>query len=55
MGFWSPETINGILLMFSVILGVLLFSTAIVLLWYRLSDQQVDEITADLKQIRHDA
>jgi len=43
---------NGILMMFSVIPGALLISTAIVLLWYRLGDDDVTKITAELKERR---
>ena len=54
-GKQSEETLNGILMMFSVIPGVLLMSTAIVLLWYRLTDDEVTRITAELKERRNES
>lgn len=48
----TAEAVDGILKMFSVIPGVLLMSTAIVLLWYRLTDDEVTKITDELKERR---
>ena len=48
----TAKAVNGVLLMFSVIPGVMLMSTAVVLLWYRLSDDEVDKITAELAERR---
>lgn len=48
----TEETSNGILFMFSVIPGALLLSTAVILLWYRLSDGEVKKIAAELEKRR---
>lgn len=46
------RTLDGISLMFSIIPGSLLMTTAVVLLWYRLSDDDVARITSDLRKRR---
>jgi Na+/melibiose symporter-like transporter len=41
--------------MFSVIPGVLTLLTAIVLLWYKLTDDEVDKIAVELSERRGEA
>ncbi|GHC03565.1 MFS transporter [Cerasicoccus arenae] len=45
----TPETINGIRLLFSVLPGVLAIANGIILIWYPLSDDDVSSIEAELK------
>ncbi|MDE0861628.1 MAG: MFS transporter [Akkermansiaceae bacterium] len=51
----SESSTEGILLMFSVIPGVLTLLTAIVLLWYKLTDDEVDKIAVELGERRVEA
>jgi GPH family glycoside/pentoside/hexuronide:cation symporter len=48
----SPESLNGLLLLFSVIPAVFGVLSIIILLFYPLSDKRVDEIVAELDQRR---
>jgi GPH family glycoside/pentoside/hexuronide:cation symporter len=48
----SEDTLSGIRLMFSIIPGVLAIANGIVLLWYKLSDEELKTIASDLAERR---
>ncbi len=51
----SERSLNGILLMFSVIPGVLTIFSGVVLFWYKLKDDEVEKIAVELEERRKSA
>ena len=48
----SADTLSGIRLMFSIIPGVLAIGNGIILLWYNLTEKQLETIATDLEERR---
>ena len=51
----SEKSLNGILLMFSIIPGVLTILSGVVLFWYNLGDDEVEKIAIELEERRKSA
>ena len=48
----SQETLDGIKIMFSIIPGIFGIANGLILLGYKLTDEQLETITADLAERR---
>ncbi len=51
----SERSLNGILLMFSIIPGVLTILSGVILFWYNIEDDEVENIAIELEQRRNSA